>query len=91
MFRLNGERVARRSLSDAPPSWDASSFGLRLYYIPCWEYYASKSWETEYTDEFGQWWQTLLVSRQDAVAARVELLMEYGPKLLYPYSSDIRG
>ena len=36
------------------------------------------SWEVEYTDEFGQWWQTLWESQQDAVAARVELLMEYG-------------
>ena len=49
------------------------------------------SWEVEYTNEFGQWWQTLLESQQDAATARVELLMEYGPKLPYPYSSDIRG
>ena len=46
-------------------------------------------WGVEYTDEFGQWWQTLLESQQDAVAARVELLMEHGPNLPYPYSSDI--
>ncbi len=39
-------------------------------------------WEVEYTDEFGQWWQTLLA--QDAVAARVELLMEHGPNLPFP-------
>lgn len=30
-------------------------------------------------------------SQQDAVAARVKLLMEYGPELPYAYSSDIRG
>ena len=48
-------------------------------------------WEVEYTDEFGQWWQELSEGQQDAVAARVELLMEYGPNLPYPYSSDIRG
>ena len=29
--------------------------------------------------------------QQDDVAARVELLMEHGPNLPYPYSSDIRG
>ncbi len=48
-------------------------------------------WEVEYTDEFGQWWQKLLEGQQDAVAARVELLMEHGPNLPYPYSSDIRS
>lgn len=48
-------------------------------------------WEVEYTDEFGRWWQELLEGQQDAVAARVELLMEYGPNLPYPYSSDVRG
>ena len=48
-------------------------------------------WQVEYTDEFGQWWQTLLESQQDAVVARVEFLMEYGPKLPFPYSSDIRS
>ena len=48
-------------------------------------------WEVEYTDEFGQWWQGLSVGQQNSVAARVELLVEYGPKLPYPYSSDIRG
>ena len=49
------------------------------------------SWEVEYTDEFGHWWQGLSKGQQDAVAARVELLMEYGPNLPYPHSSDIRG
>ncbi len=48
-------------------------------------------WEVEYTDEFGQWWQQLSESQQDAVTARVELLMEHGPNLPYPYSSDIKG
>ncbi len=49
------------------------------------------SWEAEYTDEFGQWWQTLSERQQDDVAARVELLMAYGPELPYPYSSDVRS
>ena len=47
------------------------------------------AWEVEYTNEFGQWWQELSESQQDSVAARVELLMEYGPNLLYPFSSNI--
>ena len=48
-------------------------------------------WEVEYTDQFDVWWQELSERDQDAVTARVELLMEYGPNLPYPYSSDIRG
>ena len=49
------------------------------------------AWEVEYTNEFGRWWQELSEMQQDALAARVELLMEHGPNLPYPYSSDIRG
>lgn len=30
-------------------------------------------------------------AHQDAVVAKVELLMEYGPNLPYPYSSDVKG
>ena len=48
-------------------------------------------WEVEYTDQFGQWWQQLSEGQQDAVAASVELLMEHGPNLPHPYSSQIRG
>lgn len=48
-------------------------------------------WEVEYTDQFGEWWHGLTVQDQDALTARVELLIEFGPNLPYPYSSDIRG
>ena len=48
-------------------------------------------WEVEYKDEFGEWWSDLSEEQQDAVAARVELLMEHGPNLPFPYSSDVRG
>ena len=65
--------------------------GLHLQNIPNTEYNAFVSWEAEYTDEFGQWWQTLSESQQDAVVVRVELLIAYGPELPYPYSSDVRG
>ncbi len=49
------------------------------------------SWEVEYTDEFGEWWWGLSEGQQDAVAARVEMLMDYGPRLPYPYSSNVNG
>ena len=58
--------------------------------IPQKEYNLVITWEVEYTDEFGKWWQTLLESHQDAVVARVELLMEFGPRLPFPFSSGIR-
>ena len=44
-------------------------------------------WEVEYTDEFGEWWHALGAGRQDAVAAKVGLLMEHGSDLPHPYSS----
>ena len=49
------------------------------------------AWEVEYTDQFGEWWSGLTEAQQDAVAAGVELLMEHGPDLPYPYSSGVRG
>ncbi len=48
-------------------------------------------WEVEYTDQFEQWWQGLSEREQNPVIARVELLMEYGPSLPFPFSSDIKS
>lgn len=48
-------------------------------------------WDVEYTDEFGLWWRALSEGQQDAVAASVELMMEHGPSLPYPYSSSVRS
>lgn len=45
----------------------------------------------EFTDEFNDWWQTLSESQQEDIAAVVELLMQFGPSLPYPYSSGIKG
>ena len=49
------------------------------------------SWAVEYTDEFEDWWQGLSERQQESLAAGVRLLMQYGPRLPFPYSSDIRG
>lgn len=35
-------------------------------------------WEVEYTDEFGEWWDTLSEKEQIDIAACVGLLEEYG-------------
>jgi hypothetical protein len=45
--------------------------------------------EVEYTDEFGEWWDSLTESGQKSVAKVVGLLAELGSSLGYPYSSDI--
>jgi hypothetical protein len=48
-------------------------------------------WEVEFTDEFGEWWETLSVGEQESVDAFVRLLEERGPALGYPHCSGIRG
>jgi len=49
------------------------------------------SWSVEYTDEFGQWWDTLTEEAQIDVDAVVGLLREYGVDLPFPYSSSVKG
>lgn len=49
------------------------------------------TWEVEYTDEFGEWWEGLTEEEQESVDAGVELLEEYGPRLSFPYSSGINA
>ena len=77
--------------SSAFPASPPKSAIHPLYLIPYLEYNVHMPWDVEYTDEFGQWWQALSEGQQDAVAARVGLLMEHGPNLPYPYSSDVRS
>jgi len=48
-------------------------------------------WEVEYTDEFDQWWLGLTHEEQESITAYVGLLEEKGPRLPFPYSSDVRG
>jgi hypothetical protein len=54
-------------------------------------YIPSMAWQVEYTDEFGDWWDTLNEEEQVDVDAIVGLLEEKGPNLPYPYSSDVKG
>jgi len=46
-------------------------------------------WEIEYTDEFGEWWETLNEAEQDAVAFTVGLLRSEDPSLRFPYSTGV--
>jgi hypothetical protein len=49
------------------------------------------SWEVEFTDEFGSWWDDLDQDEQDSIDQGVGLLEARGPALPFPYSSDING
>lgn len=48
------------------------------------------SWDVEYTDEFGKWWDTLAESEQESVDASVRLLETMGPRLPFPHSSGVK-
>ena len=48
-------------------------------------------WQVEYTDEFGQWWDTLDEAQQEAIARSVELLRQLGPSLGRPHVDGIKG
>jgi hypothetical protein len=43
------------------------------------------SWEVEFTDEFGQWWEGLTEDEQDSIDVTVRLLEELGPHLPFPH------
>jgi hypothetical protein len=49
------------------------------------------AWEIEYTDEFGEWWETLNEKEQNDITVVVNLLIERGANLPFPYSSGIVG
>jgi hypothetical protein len=49
------------------------------------------SWDVEYTDEFGEWWERLTEEEQISLDASVRLLEALGPSLKYPHSSSING
>jgi hypothetical protein len=47
------------------------------------------TWELEFTDEFGEWWNTLDADEQESIDAAVGLLEVEGPQLRFPYSSKV--
>jgi hypothetical protein len=49
------------------------------------------AWEVEYTDEFGEWWETLTESQQEDITAHLLELERRGPALPFPYSSGIES
>jgi hypothetical protein len=49
------------------------------------------AWEVEYTDTFGEWWDSLNLEEQKSVAHVVGLLEEQGPNLKRPYADVVQG
>ena len=49
------------------------------------------TWEVEYTDEFGEWFESLTSAEQISIDAYVQLLITEGPHLRHPHSSRIKG
>ena len=49
------------------------------------------SWSVEYTDEFGEGWESLAEDEHESLDASVRLLEERGPNLGFPHSSGING
>lgn len=52
-------------------------------------YHGAMGWEVEYTDQFGDWFETLAIADQRRVAAAVHFLEEQGPGLGRPYADTI--
>jgi hypothetical protein len=48
-------------------------------------------WLVEYTDEFGDWWDSLANAEQISIDAHVRKLEQHGPSLPFPHSSGING
>jgi len=49
------------------------------------------AYEVEYTDEFGDWWDTLSVDEQESVRHGVQLLQVHGPALGRPHVDTLKG
>ena len=47
------------------------------------------AWQAEVTDEFAAWYKSLPEELQDAIAAKVELLEQYGPYLRRPHADSL--
>lgn len=48
-------------------------------------------WNVEYTDEFGEWWNSLTETEQESIAHDVEILREVGPMLGRDNVDTVRG
>lgn len=49
------------------------------------------SWDVEYTDEFGEWWDGLDPGEQNRIVSYILLLQERGPALGRPEADTLQG
>jgi hypothetical protein len=49
------------------------------------------TWEVEFSDEFGRWWDTLDADEQESLLASVVLLRQMGPLLGRPHADAVKG
>ncbi|MCF8128092.1 MAG: type II toxin-antitoxin system RelE/ParE family toxin [Deltaproteobacteria bacterium] len=47
-------------------------------------------WDVEFTDEFGNWWETLTEDEQEALTVSVKLLQALGPALGRPHADNVK-
>jgi len=69
--------------------WGGSLYGVFFDKTFLQGYSSGMAWEIEYTDEFGEWWDTLTEACQDDIDIVVDLLQERGANLEFPYSSAV--
>jgi len=48
-------------------------------------------WGVEFTDQFGEWWDTLTVAEQQSIDAAVRVLEQRGPGLGRPLVDTVEG
>lgn len=53
--------------------------------------YSAVVWNVEFTDQFGEWWDTLTVSEQQGIDAAVRVLEQRGPGLGRPLVDTVEG
>ena len=49
------------------------------------------AYEVEFSDEFGEWWDSLTAEEQESVAFSVRILEEEGIHLTRPQADTVRG
>ncbi len=48
-------------------------------------------WEVEFSAEFEQWWQSLVLAEQEALLVSIKLLRGMGPLLGRPHADTVNG
>ncbi len=53
--------------------------------------YIKSMWKIEYTDEFGEWWESISAGEQVSLDASIRLLELLGPRLSRPHADTMKG